>query len=66
MGKPFFSCRECKDRKVGCHSTCEKYKRDVEEARDEKTKIFKAASSDRVYLNYVTTRSEKNSKHKKR
>lgn len=25
MGKPQSTCRDCKDRYVGCHSKCERY-----------------------------------------
>lgn len=34
-------CKDCKDRKLGCHSTCEKYKKFDEENRKRREEEFK-------------------------
>lgn len=43
-----FTCKDCKDRKVGCHSTCEKY--NLEKA--EFYKIKQTAINDRSIEHY--------------
>lgn len=37
----FKSCYNCKDRKVGCHSICEKYKMEAEQNKQLKNLIKK-------------------------
>ena len=34
----FIACKDCSDRKLGCHSDCEKYQNEV--AENEKRKAF--------------------------
>lgn len=49
------SCKDCKDRHVGCHSTCEKYinaKKEYDELQ-EKIKKSKYREND---LNFVSSR----------
>jgi hypothetical protein len=43
-----FTCTFCKDRSVGCHSTCEAYKRDLEK-RD---RIRKGVEQERLIRDY--------------
>ena len=41
-----FSCKDCPNREVGCHATCEKYNKEADEWR----KINKQMHSDNDYI----------------
>jgi hypothetical protein len=36
-----YSCKDCTERVVGCHSTCEKYLKEKAEYAEENKKIYK-------------------------
>ena len=42
----FKDCKECKEHSIGCHSTCEKYKKAKKQYEEEKERI---RQSKRVY-----------------
>lgn len=44
-----FSCKGCNDRKVGCHSYCEKYKKEKEEHNKMKETERKVKSVDNYF-----------------
>lgn len=46
------SCRDCTERHLGCHSTCERYKQDCVERAELKEKIAKSKQYD-AYANTV-------------
>ena len=55
------SCKDCKDRHVGCHSTCEKYinaKKEYDELQ-EKIKKSKHREND---LNFVSSKKHMSSR----
>lgn len=55
------SCKDCKDRHVGCHSTCEKYinaKKEYDELQ-EKIKKSKYREND---LNFVSSKKHMSSR----
>ena len=53
---PFKECHGCTDRVVGCHSTCERYGKEVED--NEKIKAARNADADcRAYLYNVKVNS---------
>lgn len=39
-------CKDCEDRKVGCHSTCRKYIEQSEQYKKENAEIYKQRSID--------------------
>lgn len=39
MKKPIAKCKDCHNRKVGCHSTCEEYKKFLQENEEWKKMI---------------------------
>ena len=45
-------CYQCKDRKMGCRSTCERYKAEDEEYQKELTQIKKQKEIERIYNDY--------------
>ena len=53
------SCKDCKDRHVGCHSNCEIYKEYTRELEEKKHMIKEAKNKDREYKNYKKKRIEK-------
>lgn len=55
-----FTCKDCPDREVGCHSRCEKYLREKKE--NEIRKARKNGSRD--YTNYVHDRTYDNVRKK--
>ena len=44
-------CQGCKDREVGCHGKCEKYKEYKKEIEDYKTKKGKSYATAKRFLN---------------
>ena len=50
-----FTCKDCKDREVGCHSRCEKYKR--EKTKHERLKAIN--ESDKDYRAYRREQRDK-------
>lgn len=44
-----FTCKDCSTRKIGCHSTCEKYQREKTEHDNRR----KAAENDKSYVRYL-------------
>lgn len=58
-------CKDCKDRSVGCHGTCEKYKEYRSNLDDRKETIKKNRSTDALIASYVRKASIKQfKKHK--
>jgi len=41
-------CKDCNDRHIGCHSSCEKYISETEEIKKEKNKMWKSQNIDRA------------------
>lgn len=52
-------CKECEERKSGCHSTCEKYK----EYRESIDHIKNEKKKEAEINNYVKTRVKKGARH---
>lgn len=52
MPKYFNDCIDCKDRKMGCHATCEKYLADKKKHLKEKEKISASRRANNEYLSY--------------
>lgn len=55
-------CKDCKDRKVGCHSKCEKYKsfREDLEAKNKKARLEKFGNEDTSgWLNIIPRKRKK-------
>ena len=50
-----FACKDCPDRKVGCHGQCEKYKKQCEELQRKKEKT----KHDRDFEKYKAERNER-------
>lgn len=42
LGNTIHCCKDCTDRKVGCHTTCERYIKEREEAFIRKGEVYKA------------------------
>lgn len=55
-----FTCKDCENRHIGCHSTCEKYNRE----RDENEKIKKKIEEEKKYFKYKTETVNKKYKNK--
>ena len=61
LGKPnpcYSPCKDCEDRKVGCHCVCDKYlkyKADVDD-------YYKSIKSDKEYVAYTTDKIAKATK----
>ena len=49
-------CKNCTDRVVGCHSTCEKYKDWKKKDKERKQKIFESKMKSRYYRSTATTK----------
>lgn len=47
---PSNSCKDCQDRKLGCHSKCEKYQKWLKDFRKEKKMIRKREQRYRDYF----------------
>lgn len=45
----FFSCKDCENREIGCHVTCEKYQAECQEFDKAKAYIHK----DDDYIDYM-------------
>lgn len=43
-----FPCKDCKERHVGCHGECERYKADVEAARAKQNEIFAKRNKENI------------------
>ncbi len=41
-------CKECEERHIGCHASCEKYIKETEEIKKEKNEIWKMYDTDRA------------------
>lgn len=53
---PFtYSCKDCTDRHLYCHDTCEKYKKD----KEERAKMKDAGKADREYQQYYSNHMRK-------
>lgn len=48
-------CRECKDRVLHCHSTCERYKEYKDKITDAKNKIKSIEKQNKLANNYSKT-----------
>lgn len=55
-------CKDCADRHVGCHSTCENYKDYQKKILAVKTTIYKERSKEKMLNSYVVTQQMKNAK----
>ena len=49
-------CKDCADRVVGCHSTCDKYKDWKEQDRQRKELIYESKIKDHFYRSTTTTK----------
>lgn len=63
-------CLRCKERHIGCHSTCERYLEECRLAEEEKERIRKATVGDREMAELITAQRIKQynywrRKHKK-
>lgn len=66
MAKTTFSCKNCTERYVGCHATCEIYKREFE-ANEKRKKDLKIEREINNYTNNaVCDRMDKEAIRKKR
>ena len=52
-------CKDCKDREVGCHGKCEKYKKFLEESAKDKEKYHKSLIWDKYYEAQVKKQKRK-------
>ena len=55
-------CRNCEERYVGCHSTCEKYLEAKEAFESRKNSIIEAKEVDRAYKGYQKKHYERKRK----
>lgn len=64
----FRCCLNCSDRVVGCHGSCETYKREVEEFRQGNAKYKEQQSIELEYQRYLQGRykARRNSRRRKR
>ena len=51
-GKAGQYCRECKERYIGCHSTCEKYIESKRQMERRKKQIEAAKMEEKIYRTY--------------
>lgn len=58
------SCRDCTERHLGCHSTCERYKQDCVERAKLKAKIAKSNQYDAYAKDIHATRRNRAAKHR--
>lgn len=59
-----FSCKDCKERKAGCHSTCETYKREAAEWREIRKKQIMESDVNAYTHNQIANNWHKRIKHK--
>lgn len=45
-----YPCSNCPDRKVGCHSVCDKYKTACEKKREIREKVIKRRDTDEYFV----------------
>lgn len=51
----FFCCKDCEERYVGCHSTCEKYLQEKEKYGEHRDKIRKNRSAEADIKGAITS-----------
>ena len=60
----FSSCIDCTDRKVGCHSTCQKYLEDKAKNDAERDRIFRIKEAEKDVREYEFAAREKANRRK--
>ena len=60
-----FPCKDCKVRKIGCHSTCKGYKDFKTDLETEKAKIYKVYETERKLEDSNIRKREKTMKRKR-
>lgn len=50
------SCKDCKERHEGCHSTCEQYINECKEREARKAKIREKEKAERLWHDYLRSR----------
>jgi hypothetical protein len=60
------SCKDCKERHVGCHSTCKRHHDKCERERLKKEAILKARRAEWVVDDYIIKRVDRTKKKMKR
>lgn len=59
------TCKDCQDRHVGCHSTCERYINAKRTYEEEKIRINKIKGKEYVYIDHRNHMIGKAIKHKR-
>lgn len=52
-------CRDCADRHIGCHASCEKYIKETEEIKREKNELWKTQDIDRAIVGLEIDRTRR-------
>lgn len=65
MGKTF-TCKDCDDREPGCHSKCEKYKKEKSRWEKEKASMKIGHEADEYTLGRIYKAKDRNDKRSKR
>lgn len=60
-----YSCKDCQDRTIGCHSTCEKYISQREAHDEELKRIYENKQTDVMMSNYEIRGKYKTIKRRK-
>lgn len=45
-----FACKDCPDRAIGCHSSCERYIKQAEQLRKENERIYQEKQCDQAQV----------------
>lgn len=53
-------CGNCENREVGCHSTCESYKKYTEEKDNYKNQMLEIKKKNNLHRDFVISQLEKN------
>ena len=61
-----YPCKDCSDRVVGCHSTCEKYKAAKVDHKEKKEQIYQQKKIEDGMDNYVFSKIAKIKREKER
>lgn len=59
-------CYKCQERTIGCHGSCETYKREVKEHRQEKAETEERQKAYNEYKGYLVDRGHNRRKYARR
>lgn len=57
-------CKNCTDRKMGCHSECSKYNKYLEIHNQEKQEIYKNTLKRTEYMSFISVQRTRDKKRK--